>query len=101
MGAIGAEHPYRTDRQLSQTTGKTRQASERAFALSLLTCQFTGTTDGFGFLTRFLDGGFLEVLPKLHFTKHTLTLKFFLQGAERLIDIVVANADLHMVSPPS
>ena len=37
------------------------------------------------------------MLLKLHFTKHTLALKFFLQGAQRLIDVVIANTNLHVV----
>ncbi len=37
------------------------------------------------------------MLLELHFTKHTFTLKFFLQGPERLFDIVVANTYLHVV----
>jgi hypothetical protein len=37
------------------------------------------------------------MLLELHFPKHTLALKFFLQGAHGLIDIVVADADLHVV----
>ena len=41
------------------------------------------------------------MLLELHFTKNAFALQFFLQGAERLIDIVVANTNLHVVSPPS
>ncbi|OJH45485.1 30S ribosomal protein S21 [Paracoccus sp. SM22M-07] len=37
------------------------------------------------------------MLPKLHFTEDTFALKFLLQGAERLLDVVVANIDLHVV----
>jgi hypothetical protein len=37
------------------------------------------------------------MLLELHFTKHTLALKFFLQSTKRLFDIVVTNADLHVV----
>ena len=37
------------------------------------------------------------MLLELHFTKHTFTLKFLLQSAKRLIDIVIANTYLHVV----
>ena len=47
--------------------------------------------DGFGFLAGFLHGRLLEMLLELHFTKHTLALKFLLQSTKRLFDIVVAN----------
>ncbi len=35
------------------------------------------------------------MLLKLHFTENAFALKFLLQSPERLIDIVVANTDLH------
>ncbi len=71
--------------------------SETAFTLCFLPRQFTGTAHGLGLLTRFLDGGLLEMLLELHFTKHTFTLKFFLQSTESLFDVIVTNADLHVV----
>ncbi len=37
------------------------------------------------------------MLLELHFTKNTLTLQLFLQGTKRLIDVVVTNANLHVV----
>lgn len=37
------------------------------------------------------------MLLELHFTENTLALKFFLQSTKRLFDVVVANADLHVV----
>ncbi len=74
---------------------------ERAFTLSFLPRQFTGTANGFSFLARFLDGRLLEMLLELHFTENPLALKFLLQSTKRLFDVVVANADLHVVSPPS
>jgi hypothetical protein len=37
------------------------------------------------------------MLPKLHFAEDALTLKLLFQGTKRLIDIVVANTDLHVV----
>jgi hypothetical protein len=41
------------------------------------------------------------MLLELHFPKHAFALELFLQRTERLIDIVVANRNLHVVSPPS
>ena len=37
------------------------------------------------------------MLLELHFTKDTFALQLFLQGTKRLIDIVVANTNLHVV----
>ena len=90
MGVPGAGKPASIFKRL-----------ESAFALGLLACQFTGTADGLSFFARFLHGRFLEMLTKLHFAEHALALKFFLQGTKRLFDVIVANADLHVVSPPS
>ena len=68
-----------------------------AFALGFLTRQFPGTANSFGFLARFFDGGFLEMLLELHFAEHAFTLQFFLQSPKGLIDIVVTNTNLHVV----
>ena len=40
------------------------------------------------------------MLLELHLTKNAFALQFFLERAERLIHIVVANRYLHVVSPP-
>jgi hypothetical protein len=37
------------------------------------------------------------MLPKLHFAEHALTLELLLQRTESLVDVVVANAYLHVV----
>jgi hypothetical protein len=37
------------------------------------------------------------MLLELHFAEHALALEFLLERAKRLVDIVVANADLHVV----
>ncbi|SOH93318.1 hypothetical protein SAMN06273572_1011174 [Monaibacterium marinum] len=70
--------------------------SEHAFALQFLASELARTADGLSLLTCSLDRGLFVMLPKLHFPKHTFTLKFFLQGAEGLIDVVVANLYLHL-----
>ena len=37
------------------------------------------------------------MLLELHFAEDAFALQLLFQGAERLIDIVVANTDLHVV----
>lgn len=37
------------------------------------------------------------MLPKLHLTKHTFTLKLLLQSPKRLVDVVITNRYLHVV----
>jgi ubiquinone biosynthesis protein COQ9 len=70
---------------------------ETAFALKLFPGEFARTPYGFGLLASFLDGGFLEMLLKLHFAEHAFALELFLEGAERLLNVVIADADLHVV----
>ena len=67
------------------------------FALRFFACQFTGTADRFSFLARFFLGRFLEMLLELHFTENAFALELFLQSPEGLIDVVVANTNLHVV----
>jgi hypothetical protein len=67
------------------------------FPKGLLPREFARTAHGFGGFAGFLHGRFLEMLLELHFTKHTFPLKFFLQGAKGLFDVIVTNADLHVV----
>ena len=68
-----------------------------AFTLSFLPCAFTRTANGFGGLERFFDGGFLEMLLELHFAEHAFELELFLKGPKGLFDVIVADADLHVV----
>ena len=67
------------------------------FALGFFASELAGSANRLGPFADSLFAGLLEMLPKLHFAKDALTLQLFFQGAERLIDIVVANADLHVV----
>ena len=68
-----------------------------AFALCLFPREFARTANGFGLLTGFFDGGFLEMLLELHFAEHAFALELFLEGPEGLLDVIVADADLHVV----
>jgi len=70
---------------------------EAALTLKLLACEFPRTANGFGLLARFLDGGFLEMLLELHFAEHAFALELFLEGPKGLFDVIVADADLHVV----
>jgi hypothetical protein len=39
--------------------------------------------------------GLLVIAAELHLSEHPFALQFFLQGSEGLINIIVANEDLH------
>src|SRR5205085_9667005 len=46
-------------------------------------------------------GGLLVIAPELHLPEHPFALHLLLQGSESLVDIVVANEDLHVRCSPS
>jgi len=64
-------------------------------ALQPLAQQLAIAANGFGLLPRPPLRGFLVIASQLHFSEHPLALHFFLQGSQSLIDIIVANEDLH------
>lgn len=70
-------------------------AAHQTFALGLLTRQLAGATNRLGLLPGPLLRGFLEEIAHLHFAKDSLTLHFLLEGAESLVDVVVADRYLH------
>src|SRR5215831_16218070 len=70
-------------------------AGSVALALHAFAQQFAITAHRFGLFPRPPLRGLLVTAAQLHLSKHPFALHFLLQGAERLIDIVVANEDLH------
>jgi len=70
---------------------------QKPFALRFLARQLACPANRLGPLACLLLGRFLEMLLELHFAKHPLALKFLLQRPKRLIDVVVTNANLHVV----
>ena len=69
---------------------------EKTLTLQLLARELAGAANGFRLLARFLLGGFLVVATQLHFAEDALALHFLLQRLESLINIVVANENLHV-----
>ena len=74
-----------------------RVSLQTALTLKFLPGEFPRTANGFGLLAGFLDGGFLEMLLELHFAEHAFALELFLEGPKGLFDVIVADADLHVV----
>ena len=68
-----------------------------AFALQALALHLARAAHSFGGLTSAALGRLLEVATKLHFAKDSFALHLLLKRLERLIDIVVANENLHLV----
>src|SRR5256886_12196655 len=81
----GAEHRLRLHRQ-------------QAFALQLLAGQLARAAHGFGLFTGLLLGGLFVMTAKLHLAENTLALHLLLQRLEGLIDIVIADENLHPAS---
>lgn len=68
---------------------------DEAFALGAFTGQFPGAAHGFGALARFLLRRLFEVGARFHFPEEAFALHLFLQGAQGLFDIIVADNDLY------
>src|SRR4029079_2724229 len=81
----GAEHRLRLHRQ-------------QAFALQLLAGELACAAHGFGLFTGLLLGGLFVVPAELHLAENPLALHLLLQRLEGLIDIVIADENLHAAS---
>jgi hypothetical protein len=74
---------------------------KQTFLLGPLARQFTGAAHRFGLFTGPAFRRLFKILPHFHFAEDAFALQFLLQGAERLIDVIVANTDLYQWSSPS
>jgi hypothetical protein len=71
---------------------------QEAFALQLLACELAGAANRFGLFAGLLLGGLFVVTAELHLAENALTLHLLLQRLESLVDIVIANENLHAAS---
>ena len=67
-----------------------------AFALDALALHFAGAADGLGGLAGAALGGFLVVPAEFHLAEHAFALKFLFERLQRLVDVIVANENLHL-----
>src|SRR5690606_26451153 len=85
--------------EITNTAGNTLPARKRrsadAVALRPLALQLAGAAHGGGALARTLLARLLVMTAQLHLAIDALTLQLLLERAQRLVDIVVANDDLH------
>ena len=72
-----------------------RAAGSVALALEAFAQQFAVAAYRFRPLARSSFRRFFVTAAELHFPEYPFALHFFLQGSERLINIIVANEDLH------
>jgi len=64
---------------------------QTAFALQTLTGQLAGATNGLGLLASLLFRGLLVVVAQLHLAEDAFALQLFLERAQRLVNVVIAN----------
>src|SRR5438128_2085324 len=69
----------------------------RAFALGALALELAGPADRSSALTRPLFRRLLVMTAQLHLAVDAFALQLLLERAQRLLDIIVANDDLHKV----
>jgi hypothetical protein len=67
-----------------------------AFALNPLALHFTGAADSFGGFARAALGRLFVVPAEFHFAEHAFALKFLFERLQRLVDVIVANENLHL-----
>src|SRR4029079_7754187 len=68
---------------------------DQAFADRLLARRLAAAAHGLALLARRLLRRLLVEAPALHLAEHSLALHFLLQDAKRLVDIIVADKNLH------
>jgi hypothetical protein len=71
---------------------------QQAFALQLLAGELASASHGFRLFAGLLLGGLFVMAAELHLAEDTLTLHLLFQRLEGLIDIVIANENLHAAS---
>jgi hypothetical protein len=64
-------------------------------ALHAFAQQLAVPSNGLGLFPRAPFRWLFVVAPKLHFSEYPFALHLLFQGSQRLIDIVIANEDLH------
>src|SRR5215469_14098027 len=82
----------------TSTEHRLRLHRQQAFTLQLLAGQLACAAHGFGLFAGFLLGGLFVMAAELHLAENSLTLHLLLQRLEGLIDIVIANENLHAAS---
>src|SRR5262249_23178436 len=71
---------------------------QQTFALHLLARELAGPADRFRLFPRLFFRWFLVVTAKLHLAENPLALHLLLQRLEGLVNVVIANENLHACS---
>ncbi len=67
-----------------------------AFTLDALTLHLAGAADSLGGFAGAALGGFFVVPAEFHFAEHAFALKLLFKRLQRLVDVIVANENLHL-----
>src|SRR5512139_1288382 len=78
--------------------GRTGLGRKQTLALHLLARELAGPADRFRLFPRLLFGWFFVMAAKFHLAENALALHLLLERLEGLIDVVVANENLHACS---
>src|SRR5262249_33966179 len=79
--------------------GGLRLHRQQPLALHALARELARPADGFRLFARLLFGGLFVVAAELHLAENALALHLLLQRLKGLVDVVVANENLHAVVP--
>src|SRR6516162_5214646 len=108
--ASGLAHAAARAARTATTAGRTALATgtcaehrlrlhrQQTFALQLLARELACAAHGFGLFAGLLLGGLFIMAAELHLAENPLALHLLLQRLEGLIDIVIANENLHAAS---
>lgn len=70
-------------------------ALQRALTLQALSHKLAGSAHRLSLLACFFLGRFFVKLPSFHFAEGAFPLHFFLQSAQCLLDIIIADKNLY------
>ncbi|MCY1372855.1 hypothetical protein D9M69_600920 [compost metagenome] len=79
-----------------QSTSSRTTAADETFTLRALASQLACAANGFSLFTGALFRWLFIVATHLHFAEDTFALHLFLESAESLINIVIADEYLHV-----
>jgi hypothetical protein len=82
------------------TCGRTTATADEAFALQALASQLANAANGFCLFASALLRRLFVVVAHFHFTEDAFALHLFLESAERLVNVVVADKYLHVNPVP-
>jgi hypothetical protein len=97
-GSTGATAAATTLHAWTLPKHRLRLHRQQAFPLQFLAGKLPCAANGFGLFTRLFFGRLFVMTAKLHLAENSLALHLLLERLEGLINIVIANENLHAAS---